>query len=272
MRKYYFNWLPLVLVTFLLSCNSNGLKGKKYYLLTTGTSEYVTQLKEMELNFISNDKVETKMLLYANDFGYKTISDTSEESESKIYSYKYENGIFEMPDFKVLAKLDFLSDGRIRTNEREYFYPTSIIPLLGTEVADERVDESAKSKTLARIYKEILKKPLKPLLKMKNGMIILNKDNSGINISEKDTLSKQYNNIVSKIQDELGESPKLMGDLGEKYAEVEKIRKRVREKLNDSNIIELRDLLNQLDYKSKEMLSDIKKLKDENKRLSDYNN
>lgn len=271
MTKYYFNLLSVLLVTLLISCNNNELKGKRYYLLTGGASVYGTQLKEMELNFISNDKAEAKMLLYANDFGYKTISDTSAESESKIYSYKYENGFFEIPDFKVFANLIFLSDGRIKTNEGEYFYPTSIVPLLGTKEADKRVDESTKSKVLARIFKEILRKPWEQLVRMENGKKSFNNDNANTSISEKEVLLKQYNKIVSKIENELGTSPQLMGILGDKYAKVEKIRKMVWDKFSGNNVIEIRELLNQLENKFNELLSDIKELKNENKRLLDYN-
>lgn len=275
MKKQSFSWLTGTLILFVVSCNiigtGNSLKGEKYYLLTGNISGYFATLKEIELNFISNDKVEARTLLYADAFGYNITNDSSTEGSSKIFNYKYEDGILELPDFKILAKLEFLDEGKIKTNEGEYFYPNSIIPLIGTKEADQRLNESSKYKAFTSIFKRMLQKAYKPPIRIgKNGEISFNEDKHSTGVPDKESLKRRYADITAKIEKELGSSPQLQGTLGEKYNEIMSIRKRVYAKLQSANADadEISGLLNQLNNDCEDLFNEIRKIKEENEKLS----
>lgn len=170
----------------LLACTSNDLVGKTYYLINGHISrEYYATLKETKLTFISSDKVEAAPILFADAMGYR-IEDSS---ITKIVSYKYENGILELPDFGLMNKLGFLDDGNIRANDGEVFYQNSIVSLLGTNEAYDRISQDAKGNKMT-VFKGFLDRPSKPLIKMQGDKIIFLDTPKKQNV-KKETTSKQ---------------------------------------------------------------------------------
>jgi hypothetical protein len=172
MRKALLHILipTLTIITVLLqSCTNNQLVGKTYYLINGHISNnYYASLKEVKVTFISSDKIESSVILYADALGY-CIEDTS---ITKIGSYKYKDGILELPGFTLLIKLEFLDNGDIRTNEGEVFYQTSIVGLLGTKDAYERINRDPKGNKID-IFNGFLDKPCKPIIRKRGDELII---------------------------------------------------------------------------------------------------
>ncbi|OJW30412.1 MAG: hypothetical protein BGO54_13325 [Sphingobacteriales bacterium 46-32] len=159
------------------------------------SSEYYASLKEIRLDFISADKVEAKMTMYADALGYRVISD-HKETESKIFSYSYESGLLSVPNFNLTSKLDFLGNGDIVTNENEYLYHTSIVDYLGTDEAFERLKQNSKG-NFAALFKSFLEKPSKPLLRKEGGKLIFSdREQDKPQMSLRDSLISLYNDIL----------------------------------------------------------------------------
>jgi hypothetical protein len=157
--------LVIAIACLLQSCARNDLEGKTYYLLDGRVdANYYASLKEIELTFLSDSNVETSLTLYADAMGYRVYTDTSSFRESKITEYKYENGILELPSFNMVCRLEFQDDNNIKTNEGEILYIQSIVTLLGTQEAIDRISHDPKGNEI-NIIKKFLSKPYKPLLK-----------------------------------------------------------------------------------------------------------
>jgi len=117
--KKFASFIILALGLTFSSCNSNNsLVGKKYYVLDgkIDYSTYYASLKEIQLEFITNDKLGARMTFYADAMGYNIIDSSTTSGAMKIYSYKFENGFLELPALKLLVKTEFLENGDIKAN------------------------------------------------------------------------------------------------------------------------------------------------------------
>ena len=256
----------VIFVVFVLSCNNNSLVGKRLYVLNgkIDYSTYYASLKELELNFIDNDKVETKMTMYADAMGYRIINDSSADIETKIYSYKHQDGILELPALSLLVKINYNEKGKIKTNEGEYLYMTSIISLLGTPAAFERVKEDSKDNQSV-IFKNFLNNPVKSLIKVDGEKGVIN---SGTTSDEaKSHIKNEYNSLLVK-SDKIVNSEQLSGTLGEMQKEIKKLDKEVKRHLNNgSDISVITNLLQQLQLKINQFDKQLDQLYDENQKL-----
>jgi len=147
----------IFILVSIISCNVNSLRGKKLYLMDL-TVNTVPLMKEIECDFIGSDKVEIRMTLfgYADEFKtYKT--DSTIYQESKIYTYSYNDGILEIPDLKVIAKLTEDDKGNYLTNTNEVFYSQSIVGILNTQEAKNRIIKASPMANIAGMYLDMLK-------------------------------------------------------------------------------------------------------------------
>ncbi|MFD1631069.1 hypothetical protein [Pseudopedobacter beijingensis] len=151
----------LLFSTFIIltSCSNNPWRGKKYYLITCELKGYIASLHEVELHFISDNTLEAKRTLFSQ-FGelmtYK--NDSSINKTSRIINYNYSNGILSIPDLNM--HVSFTKDdstGELKSNTNEIFYKTSIVEIIETEEAKERVRKASQLPSLAQIYIDMLK-------------------------------------------------------------------------------------------------------------------
>lgn len=147
------------------------LVGNTFYILDERIdfSNYDASVKEIKLDFFSPNKLEARMTFYADALGYQT--DTTEESA--IIEYKYEDGLFELPSFNLIAKAKVLDNGSIKLSTGDILYTTSIVNFLSTDSAFNRVNETTKN-DMGSIYKDFLKKPYKAPLRIEGNNIIAN--------------------------------------------------------------------------------------------------
>lgn len=163
----------LVMLFTLSACGKDSLVGKRYYVLNGNiNSLYYASLKEIQLDFISSDKLEVKMTMYADASGYKLISD-KKDTESKIFNYSYDSGFLSVPQFGLTSRLTELDNGDFVTNENEYLYATSIVDILGTKEASDRLEQSSRGGA-AKVFKKFIEKPTKPLIRKEGDQIIFN--------------------------------------------------------------------------------------------------
>lgn len=264
--------MSVIFIVLIVSCNSNGLVGKKLYVLD-GKIEYSTyygSLKEMELNFISNDKVETRMTMYADAMGYRFIGDTTSEVSSKIYSYKYQDGILELPSLNLIAKINFIEDGKVKTNEGEYLYPTSIVTFLGTDSAYGRLKDDPKG-NLARFFKNYIKKKSKTLIRIENGNIIFNgSDDKSNEAMEYESVQKEFVKLSAQVDLINSNYLQMQGEFKKMQNDMASLNNEIKAKLSEKrDIKQVQQLLNQLSQKVNEFNTGVEKLKDENRRLSE---
>jgi hypothetical protein len=171
--KTLFKKLTIILFlipVLLTSCDINTLRGKKLYLLSL-TVNSVPMMKEMECNFISPDKVEIRLTVFGYLGEFKTyVSDPTIYNESKILTYSFKDGFLEIPELNVTAKLTEDSLGNYQTNTNETFYTQSIVKILNTQEAKDRILKASPMANIADMYLDMLKNPSNdsPLIK-KNG-------------------------------------------------------------------------------------------------------
>lgn len=154
---------------FFLSCNNtksnsveklnHTLEGCTFYVLEERVNfyNYYAYVKEIKLDFISSNRVEARMTFYADVNGYKIIKDTT--NESVIFEYKYEKGFLELPKLNLITRVNVLSNGVLRMNTGDFFYPTSIVKFLDTDSAFNRVNQTTKD-NMGSIYKNFFKKTM----------------------------------------------------------------------------------------------------------------
>ncbi len=144
------NYLILAsLLLFLTNCSTNQFSGEKYYLTTCALNGYTPSLQEIELNFVSSTHLEAKKTLTASYGEPSTYKNNPAMSQtSKILEYSYDNGILSIPELKLNASFENNESGELKANTNEIFYKTSIVEILDTEEARERVRKASPTPSL----------------------------------------------------------------------------------------------------------------------------
>lgn len=155
-------YLFIAISLFLLSCNSNPFKGKKYYMLNCKLNGYVATLEEIELNFISSDYVELKATLNSSLGEIRTYkNDSSLTKRIKTYKYNSVNSdgieILEIPDLKISFRTTKQANGDQITSTNEVLYQKSIVEIINTSEAKERVKKASINDPLDNMYVKLLK-------------------------------------------------------------------------------------------------------------------
>lgn len=162
----------LILICLLLLSCSNPWKDKKYYVLNCKLDGYVASLQEIELNFITDSHVEAKET-FNSCLGviksYKT--DPPIGDQTKILTYTFdgsgENKVVTIDGIKT--SLNFTKNGskELKSNLDEVFYETSIVEILNTEEAKDRVRKASPMPSLSKIYIDMLKEDKRGKINLK---------------------------------------------------------------------------------------------------------
>jgi hypothetical protein len=161
--------LIAVILMLFSACSGNMLSGRTFYFLDEPISyspdfEPPNFVEEFRLKFISDDKFEIKPTLYADANGYRVIEENDEDknervlmfaysfpggnhvtsinsNETGVLSYKYKDGILEVPEFGLMEKIEMTDENDIRfyNYESDPLYHNSIVDLIGTNQAYERI-------------------------------------------------------------------------------------------------------------------------------------
>jgi len=155
------NYLALICL-LLISCSQNPWKGKKFYVLNCKLQGYVASLQEIELNFISETHVEARETLNSTLGELRTYNTNPPiGTQSKIFDYSYEgsgdNTILSIDDLKLNLNFSKNGNGELKSNLDETLYNTSIVEILNTEEAKERVRQASPSPSLVKMYLRMLK-------------------------------------------------------------------------------------------------------------------
>ncbi|RZJ64905.1 MAG: hypothetical protein EOO47_26320 [Flavobacterium sp.] len=155
-------YLFIAISLFLLSCNSNPWKGKKYYVLNCKINEYVATLEEIQLNFISSEYVEIKATLNSSLGDIKTYkNDVTLGKLVKTYKYTSINSdgmeMIDIPGLNLNFRTITLANGDRKASNEEVFYQKSIVEILNTEKAKERVRKACVNDALDNIFVKLLK-------------------------------------------------------------------------------------------------------------------
>lgn len=152
------NYLLLICL-FLFSCSTNPWKGKKLYVLNCKLSGYTASLQELELNFISDKYLEAKETLNSS-FGqvltYKSNPAIGESKKIFSYTYGQESGVLEIEELKLNLNFTKGEAGELKSNLDEVLYDTSIVEILDSEEAKERVRKASPLPNLANMYIDML--------------------------------------------------------------------------------------------------------------------
>ncbi|KLT64016.1 hypothetical protein [Pedobacter sp. BMA] len=156
--KYLFIAISLL----LLSCQSNPWKGKKFYVLNCKLNGYIATLEEVQLNFISSEYIEMTATLNSSLGDIRTYkTDPSLGKLVKTYKYKSSNSdgveMIDIPGLKLNFRTVALANGDRKASNGEMFYTQSIVEILGTEKAKERVIKSSPSQSLSHVYLRMLR-------------------------------------------------------------------------------------------------------------------
>ncbi len=136
--------LLLAISLTINSCTNSGITGKTFYLLSVNMisqniAEYKLEFKSSDVvevrNTVSYIKLTAKMRNYKNDPGIM--------NHSTLLHYSFKNGIFEIPERKLLLILKTQEDGSLKANTGEIFYCTSIVEA-NKEESNQRIEEAAK--------------------------------------------------------------------------------------------------------------------------------
>lgn len=148
--KYLFIAISLL----LLSCQSNPWKGKKFYVLNCKLNGYVATLEEVQLNFISSEYIEMKATLKSGlgDIStYKTEPSLGKLVKTYKYSCSNSDGVemIDIPGLHLNFRTIELANGDRKASNGEMFYTKSIVEILNTDEAKDRVIKASPDPSLA---------------------------------------------------------------------------------------------------------------------------
>jgi len=155
-------YLFIAISLFLLSCNSNPWKGKKYYVLNCKINDYVATLEEIQLNFISSEYVEIKATLNSSLGDLKTYkNDQTLGKLVKTYKYTSINSdgmeMIDIPGLSLNFRTITLTNGDRKASNEEIFYKNSIVDILNTTEAEQRVRIANVNDEFDNIFVKLLK-------------------------------------------------------------------------------------------------------------------
>ncbi|TKC01400.1 hypothetical protein [Pedobacter cryotolerans] len=155
------NTLILICLLFI-SCSQNPWKGRKVYVLNCKLQGYIASLQEIELSFISETHLEAKETLNSTLGEFRTYKTNPPiGTQSKIFKYSYEgsgdNEILSIDDLKLNLNFTKNGNGELKSNLDETLYNTSIVEIINTEEALERIRQASPSPSLAPMYMKMLK-------------------------------------------------------------------------------------------------------------------
>ena len=141
----------------LFSCNSNSIEGRKLYLLTMSLKSSIPIIKEVECDFLSNGKMEVHLTLMSFAGRLKTYkSDTTIYKETQLVDYTFKDGYLEIPDYGLTTRLTKTDNGDFTTNTNETFYKQSIVEILDTEAANERIRQNSPDPLFTKMFLKML--------------------------------------------------------------------------------------------------------------------
>ncbi|MGO4289147.1 hypothetical protein [Chitinophaga sp. RAB17] len=126
-----------------LTLGQQSLKNKKYYVLNA-RGFYV---EEIELDFITEDKLKATITIYAGLYGMKNIKTHPElVKQSTIIAYTWKDGFLGIPPFNFYVKLEPTENGDLISQSKEVLYKTSALDYPGMTKFKERIKVYADDK------------------------------------------------------------------------------------------------------------------------------
>jgi hypothetical protein len=161
-------------------------------------------MKEMECNFVDPDKVEIRLTLFGYIDELKTYkNDSTIYQESKIYDYTFKDGYLEIPELRVNTRLTENQDGDYQTNTNETFYKQSIVDILNTQDAKNRIIKASPMTNITSMYLDMLNYSANGRYKVfsRDGKLVFqgSKDSKDSGLSKPDTAKMVSQNTTDSV-------------------------------------------------------------------------